>query len=88
MPITSLVEVVSDRTDVHISPERVLLDVPQGLHHTMAMIILVIWYIASGATLFLNKYILSHLHGDAFILGMLIPVKLMFIFIDCDLLLI
>ncbi|CAF1088810.1 unnamed protein product [Adineta ricciae] len=69
MPITSLVEVVSDRTDVHISPERVLLDVPQGLRHTMAIIILVIWYIASGATLFLNKYILSHLHGDAFVLG-------------------
>ncbi|UJR37120.1 hypothetical protein I4U23_029824 [Adineta vaga] len=69
MPVTSLVEVAPDKTNVRLSPERILLDVPQGLYHTMAIIMLIVWYISSGATLFLNKYVLSHLHGDAFLLG-------------------
>jgi hypothetical protein len=35
----------------------------------MAIIMLITWYISSGATLFSNKYILSQLNGDALLLG-------------------
>jgi len=69
MSLTSLTEVIPGKTNVLLSPERLLLDVPQGLYHSMAIIMLIIWYVSSGATLFSNKYILSHLNGDAFSLG-------------------
>ena len=65
----SLMEVTPEKSNVLLSPERLLLEVPQGLHHTMAIVMLIVWYVTSGATLFSNKYILSHLNGDAFSLG-------------------
>ncbi|CAF1571365.1 unnamed protein product, partial [Didymodactylos carnosus] len=55
----------SDRTT-----DRILLELPQGLHNTMALISLAIWYISSGITLFSNKYILSSMDGKALSLGM------------------
>jgi hypothetical protein len=64
MPSMSLTEVVSETPNVLLSPERLLLEVPQGLHNSMAIASLVIWY-----TLFSNKYILSSFNGDAFSLG-------------------
>ena len=69
MPLTSLNDVLPEKTNVLLSPERLLLEVPQGLYHSMAIIMLIIWYVSSGATLFSNKYILSNLNGDAFLLG-------------------
>ncbi|CAF0879974.1 unnamed protein product [Adineta steineri] len=69
MPVTSLTETIPNKSNVFLSTEKLLLEVPQGLYHTMAILILILWYISSGATLFSNKYILSHLDGDAFLLG-------------------
>ncbi len=69
MRFTSLTEIIPEKANVLLSPERLLLEVPQGLYHTMAIVMLIIWYISSGATLFSNKYILSHLNGDALSLG-------------------
>jgi solute carrier family 35 protein E2 len=69
MPSMSLTEVVSETPNVLLSPERLLLEMPQGLHNSMAIASLVIWYISSGSTLFSNKYILSSFDGDAFSLG-------------------
>lgn len=37
-----------------------------------AMLFLVLWYLISGCTLFLNKYILSYMEGNPTILGKLI----------------
>ncbi len=68
MPLTSLNEIVPDKANILLSSER-LHEAPQGLYHSMAIIMLIIWYVSSGATLFSNKYILSHLNGDAFLLG-------------------
>ncbi|CAF0829225.1 unnamed protein product [Rotaria sordida] len=69
MSLTSLSEVVPNRANVLLSPERFVLEVPRGLYHSMAIILLIVWYISSAATIFSNKYILSHLDGDAFSLG-------------------
>jgi hypothetical protein len=69
MPSMSLNEIISGTPNVLLSSERLLLEVPQGLHNSMAIISLVIWYISSGTTLFSNKYILSSFNGDAFSLG-------------------
>ena len=73
----SLTDVVSETPNVLLSPERLLLEVPQGLHNSMAIASLVIWYVSSGATLFSNKYILSSFNGDAFSLG-----KKVFVFVN------
>lgn len=40
-----------------------------GLCNTRAIIFLLLWYIFSGCTLFLNKFILTYLKGDPTILG-------------------
>ncbi|CAF3314196.1 unnamed protein product [Rotaria socialis] len=69
MPLTSLSDVVPDRTNVLHSTDKLGLDGQRGLYHSMAIIILIVWYISSAATLFSNKYILSHLDGDTFSLG-------------------
>lgn len=42
---------------------------PKGLCNFRAFLFLVLWYIFSGCTLFLNKYILSYMNGDPTILG-------------------
>lgn len=63
-------DVKSDTSNNLLSPERLLHEVPQGLHNPMAMVSLIIWYISSGSTLFSNKFILSSYDGDAFSLGM------------------
>jgi len=69
MPSMSLTEGVSDKSNVLLSPERLLLEVPQGLHNSMAIASLIIWYVSSATTLFSNKYILTSFNGDAFSLG-------------------
>ena len=68
----NLNEIDPDKVPVLTTPERILLDVPQGLHSSMAIISLIIWYVSSGATLFSNKYILSYYDGDAFSLGIFV----------------
>ncbi|XP_001602454.2 solute carrier family 35 member E2A [Nasonia vitripennis] len=40
-----------------------------GLTNPRALLFLILWYIFSGCTLFLNKYILSYMEGDPTILG-------------------
>lgn len=40
-----------------------------GLGNPRALLFLVLWYVFSGCTLFLNKYILSYMGGDPTILG-------------------
>ncbi|KAG8230340.1 hypothetical protein J437_LFUL000611 [Ladona fulva] len=41
----------------------------KGLFNIRAIFFLVLWYFFSGCTLFLNKYILSFMHGDPAVLG-------------------
>lgn len=41
-----------------------------GLLNVRAVIFLLLWYIFSGCTLFLNKYILTYMNGNPTILGM------------------
>lgn len=65
----SLTEGTNENSNVLLSPERLLLEVPQGLHNSMAITWLIIWYISSASTLFSNKFILSSYQGDAFSLG-------------------
>lgn len=40
-----------------------------GLSNPRALLFLILWYVFSGCTLFLNKYILSFMKGDPTILG-------------------
>lgn len=40
-----------------------------GLFNVRAFIFLALWYLFSGCTLFLNKYILTYLNGNPTILG-------------------
>ena len=69
MTSTSLTEIASDKANAFFPSERIILEVPRGLYHSMAIVILIVWYTASAATLFSNKYILSHLNGDPLSLG-------------------
>lgn len=39
------------------------------MHYPKFVLFLVLWYFFSFATLFLNKYVLSSLNGDPFMLG-------------------
>lgn len=41
----------------------------KGLFNVRASFFLVLWYLFSGCTLFLNKYILSYMNGDPTVLG-------------------
>lgn len=41
-----------------------------GLSNPRALLFLILWYVFSGCTLFLNKYILTYMEGDPTILGM------------------
>lgn len=73
-----------DKTHVHIGtnnieePKQLLLrkesepnvsDVKSGLWSARAIVFLLLWYIFSGCTLFLNKYILKYLNGNPWVLG-------------------
>lgn len=40
-----------------------------GLLNLRAVIFLLLWYIFSGCTLFLNKYILTYMNGNPTLLG-------------------
>lgn len=42
---------------------------PLGLLNIRAVIFLLLWYIFSGCTLFLNKYILTYMNGNPTLLG-------------------
>lgn len=53
-------------------PEPV--DSKNGLLNVRAIVFLLLWYIFSGCTLFLNKYILTYLNGNPTVLGELINV--------------
>jgi len=44
-------------------------DTKGGLFNSRALLFLTLWYVFSGCTLFLNKYILSYMEGDPTILG-------------------
>lgn len=44
-------------------------DTKGGLLNPRALLFLTLWYVFSGCTLFLNKYILSYMEGDPTILG-------------------
>ncbi|XP_014209480.1 solute carrier family 35 member E2-like [Copidosoma floridanum] len=44
-------------------------DSKSGLASSRAILFLILWYIFSGCTLFLNKYILSYMEGNPTILG-------------------
>uniref|UniRef100_A0ABD2WQ43 Sugar phosphate transporter domain-containing protein n=1 Tax=Trichogramma kaykai TaxID=54128 RepID=A0ABD2WQ43_9HYME len=44
-------------------------DTKGGLANPRAILFLVLWYIFSGFTLFLNKYILTYMQGDPTVLG-------------------
>lgn len=44
-------------------------DTKGGLCNPRALLFLILWYVFSGCTLFLNKYILSYMEGDPTILG-------------------
>ncbi|XP_046396011.1 solute carrier family 35 member E2B-like isoform X2 [Ischnura elegans] len=54
--------VKSDREDMVTNDSK-------GLLNIRAIFFLVLWYFFSGCTLFLNKYILSYMHGDPAVLG-------------------
>lgn len=69
MPADMATDIVSARPSTQILSERAVRKLPQGLCHPTAIIIMIIWYISSGTTLFINKYTLSHLNGDALLLG-------------------
>jgi hypothetical protein len=45
-------------------------DTKGGLFNPRALLFLTLWYVFSGCTLFLNKYILSYMEGNPTILGM------------------
>ncbi len=40
-----------------------------GLGHPKAILYLLLWYFWSGCTLFLNKYVVFYMKGDATFLG-------------------
>lgn len=44
-------------------------DAKGGLLNPRALLFLTLWYVFSGCTLFLNKYILSYMEGNPTILG-------------------
>lgn len=52
--------------------DPVLLHKRKGLLNVRAIVFLLLWYIFSGCTLFLNKYILTYLNGNPTVLGTLI----------------
>ncbi|XP_064642092.1 solute carrier family 35 member E2A-like [Lineus longissimus] len=54
---------MAKKTDVAEQPEK------EGLLNYRAILFLVLWYIFSFCTLFLNKYILATLKGDPMLLG-------------------
>lgn len=53
--------------------ENVKKEIPEaqktGLTNFRAIVFLILWYIFSGCTLFLNKYILTYLNGNPTVLG-------------------
>lgn len=44
-------------------------DSKSGLLSIRAIVFLLLWYLFSGCTLFLNKYILTYLNGNPTVLG-------------------
>lgn len=49
--------------------ETVVLSNKAGLLNVRAIVFLLLWYVFSGCTLFLNKYILKYLDGNPWVLG-------------------
>lgn len=49
--------------------DAVVVNNKTGLLNVRAIIFLLLWYVFSGCTLFLNKYILKYLDGNPWILG-------------------
>lgn len=50
-------------------PSVSISDNKSGLLNARALVFLLLWYIFSGCTLFLNKYILTYLNGNPTVLG-------------------
>lgn len=59
------VETVIERKE----SDPIILANKKGLLNVRAIIFLLLWYIFSGCTLFLNKYILTYLNGNPTVLG-------------------
>lgn len=57
----------SKESDGESSPQG--MNMGDGLMNVRAFSFLILWYLFSGCTLFLNKYILTSLHGDPTFLG-------------------
>lgn len=51
------------------SNDVVLVNNKTGLFSVRAIVFLLLWYVFSGCTLFLNKYILKYLDGNPWVLG-------------------
>lgn len=49
--------------------DNTVIDPKSGLLSIRALVFLLLWYIFSGCTLFLNKYILTYLNGNPTVLG-------------------
>ena len=62
-------KLVPATTSIIINRKNETEDEKRGLMNVRALTFLVLWYIFSFCTLFLNKYILTTLGGDATLLG-------------------
>lgn len=58
-------EVISNKKE----NEQIITNNKTGLRNIRAIVFLLLWYIFSGCTLFLNKYILTYLNGNPTMLG-------------------
>lgn len=60
---------VAKNHEVKKDHEVIISENKSGLLNVRAIVFLLLWYVFSGCTLFLNKYILTYLNGDPTILG-------------------
>ncbi|KAJ8667811.1 hypothetical protein QAD02_009474 [Eretmocerus hayati] len=71
LPLISSGQIKSHTDNSHRRKDEQILtyDAKGGLFNPRALLFLILWYIFSGCTLFLNKYILSYMQGDPVILA-------------------
>lgn len=62
------------RSDSLHSTEKEKIEVRDGLLNARAFFFLILWYLFSGCTLFMNKYILTYTDADPTILGKKLPI--------------
>lgn len=71
---TKIKSVAITRSDSLHSIEKEKIEVKDGLLNARAFFFLILWYLFSGCTLFMNKYILSYTDADPTILGKKLPI--------------